>query len=158
MPPRQGCPGNPPGDKYLDVKEAEASLLPPRICVAGLEVSLEAGQSKSHFGIATIKTPSRFFEKHYRRDNPPRKFATPVSLRRPPYLAIHWDSLFQVFILAKSLFHGKLFTIPIKEILAWAVLLLSEKLPNLPEGLPNTPFLFGRTFSFPGAHFEFPNL
>ena len=56
--------------KYLDVKEEEDSLLPSRLCAAGLEVPKEAHRSKIPFGVATFYTPSMFPEKDYRRDNP----------------------------------------------------------------------------------------
>ena len=45
---------NQPMFKYLDVKEAESSLLPPRLCVQGVDVSIEAGKSKIPCGIDTF--------------------------------------------------------------------------------------------------------
>ena len=55
--------------KHLDVKEAEDSLLPDRLCAAGLDVSKDADRIESAIGVATFATPSRFFEKKYHRDN-----------------------------------------------------------------------------------------
>ena len=45
---------NSPIIKYLDVKEAEASIPPARLCAAGLDVSKDADQVESSFGIATF--------------------------------------------------------------------------------------------------------
>ena len=90
--------GNSPIVKYLDVEEAESSLLHARLFLSGLEVPKDAAQIEIPFGIDTFQTPSVFSEKDLHRDNFLGSFR-PRLVLPPPCLAIPWSSRFLVFTL-----------------------------------------------------------